>query len=76
MPEKTGTVGRLRRQVQRAPGGKPVIEKYSIAGMGHGAPLDTSDDAGRGHGGPVHGCVGISSTYQCALSWGITRGRS
>ena len=72
VPEKTETVGRLRRQVWHAPGGKPVIEKYSIAGMGHGAPLDTSDDAGRGHAGPFMLDVGISSTYQCAFSWGIT----
>ncbi|MDP9138224.1 MAG: PHB depolymerase family esterase [Pseudomonadota bacterium] len=72
VPATVETVGRLRRQVWHAPDGKPVIEKYSIAGMGHGAPLDVRDDAGRGHAGPFMLDVGISSTYQCAFSWGIT----
>ena len=44
-----------------------------IAGMGHGAPdRSRSDDARQGHAGPFMLDVGISSTYQCALSWGIT----
>jgi poly(hydroxyalkanoate) depolymerase family esterase len=52
--------------------GRPVVEQYLIAGMGHGVPLDTS-------GGP-EGCgttgaymleSGLSSTWRIARSWGL-----
>ena len=72
VPAKVETSGRLRRQMWCEPGGKPVIEKYSISGMGHGAPLDARHGApGRGNAGAFMLDVGISSTYQCALSWGL-----
>jgi hypothetical protein len=36
--------------------------------MGHGAPVDARNG---GHAGPFMLDVGISSTYQSALSWGL-----
>ncbi len=67
------TSGRLTRQIWRGPDGVPKIEKNLVAGMGHGAPLDAGSGAPvKGHAGPFMLDVGISSTYQSALAWGLT----
>ena len=49
--------------------GRTAIEHISVAGMGHGAPLDTSD--GYGRSGPYMIDCGFSSTLHCARSWGL-----
>ena len=51
--------------------GRPLIEIYTIAGMGHGTPLMTKGDAGLGVPGPFMLDVGISSTRLIAQFWGI-----
>ena len=47
-----------------------MIERYDIAGMGHGTPLDTRDGRLR-HAGPHMLEVGICSTSRIAAFWGI-----
>ncbi|QPC95808.1 PHB depolymerase family esterase [Mesorhizobium sp. INR15] len=49
--------------------GDEVVEFYNIAGMAHGAPIDTSD--GFSNACPFMLDVGISSTGLIARSWGI-----
>ena len=51
--------------------GRPLIEAYIIAGMGHGTPLMTKGDYGLGVPGPFMLDVGISSTRRIAQFWGI-----
>lgn len=52
--------------------GKPLLEQYTITGMGHGTPLDPGDEAGQsGKAGPHMLDVSISSTDRIAAFWGI-----
>jgi len=58
--------------------GEPVVEAYSITGMGHGTPiaLGADDPADRcGVAGPLMLDVGISSTAIIARSWGLLKTR-
>ncbi|MBA3526950.1 MAG: PHB depolymerase family esterase [Sphingomonas sp.] len=64
------TVQGHRREAWRDSGGRAVIERYDIRGMGHGTPLDTSD-GGCGVAGPHMLDVGICSTQLIAASWGL-----
>lgn len=50
--------------------GASVLEYLEISGMGHGAPIDSSD--GYGRSAPYILDVGISSTVHSARSWGLT----
>ncbi len=66
------TSGRLKRQTWRSEDGAPAVEKYLIAGMGHGTPLDAGNGSVvKGRHGPFMLDVGISSTHHCALAWGL-----
>ena len=49
--------------------GRQVIEYYSIAGMGHGTPIDPA--LGDENAAPYLLDVGISSTLHSARSWGL-----
>ncbi|CDZ42505.1 PHB depolymerase family esterase [Neorhizobium galegae] len=51
--------------------GRPAIEYYSIAGMGHGTPVDPA--LGYENAAPYLLDVGISSTLHSAKSWGLLR---
>lgn len=51
--------------------GRQVIEYYSIAGMGHGTPIDPA--LGYENAAPYLLDVGISSTLHSAKSWGLLR---
>ncbi|MDB5359549.1 MAG: esterase [Rhodospirillales bacterium] len=58
--------------------GKPVVEAYSITGMGHGTPIDSTapdPDERCGVPGPHVLDVGISSTAVIARSWGLLEHR-
>lgn len=48
--------------------GRVAVESHTIAGMGHGTPLDTDDC---GTSGAYMLDVGISSTLRIAESWGL-----
>lgn len=54
-----------------SPAGDPVVELHRIAGMGHGVPLRTGGDDAIGTAGPYMLDVGISSSLEIALGWGI-----
>jgi hypothetical protein len=51
-----------------------VIEEYSIAGLGHGTPLDTKSADPVGAASPYMLEAGISSTEHIARSWGLLDG--
>ena len=51
--------------------GRDVLEKHTVAGMGHGTPLNSSRD-GIGVAGPFMLDAGISSTEQIAHFWHLT----
>ncbi|HEV2675403.1 MAG TPA: PHB depolymerase family esterase [Aliidongia sp.] len=58
--------------------GEPVVEAYSIAGMGHGTPIDPAaadPDDRCGVPGPHILDAGISSTAVIARSWGLLEHR-
>lgn len=59
------------RQVWRDDQGRDVIEAYSITGMGHGIPLDTSGDDGCGRSGAYMLEAAISSTHHICRFWGL-----
>jgi feruloyl esterase len=64
--------GHLRR-VWHGPGGEDLIESYTVAGMGHGVPVDQGDKEHQcGRAGPFILDVGISSTWHIARSWELT----
>jgi hypothetical protein len=52
-------------------GGEPVVELHRIEGMGHGTPLSAGGEDGSGTAGPYLLDVGISSSLEIALGWGI-----
>ncbi len=51
--------------------GRPVVELHRIPDMGHGTPLNTGGVEGSGTSGPYLLEVGVSSSLEIALGWGI-----
>lgn len=49
--------------------GLVVIEHITVAGMGHGTPIDGAEDHGKA--APYMLDVGVSATLHCARSWGL-----
>ena len=72
-PTRTENVDGQTRQVWCDGSGRERLEKYTIAGMGHGTPLKTGGDDGLGGAGPFMLDVGISSTRHIAHFWGLAR---
>ncbi|UVK37869.1 PHB depolymerase family esterase [Mesorhizobium sp. AR10] len=70
-PTRVETVDGQTRQVWCDSNGRELLEKYIIAGMGHGTPLKTTGDDGLGGAGPFMLDVGISSTRCIARFWGL-----
>jgi poly(hydroxyalkanoate) depolymerase family esterase len=70
-PSDTEVSGRHGRQVWRDGSGRPLIELHTIAGMGHGTPIDATATEGGSTAGPFMLDVGISATLEIARSWGI-----
>lgn len=68
-PSHETSVDGHRRRVWRNAAGDSVLEAYTIAGMAHGAPIDT--DA-CGQAAPFFLDTGISSTVRIAEFWGLT----
>lgn len=62
--------GQARRRWHDAHGW-PVIEAYSIAGLGHGTPIDPTGPDGCGTAMPFMLPAGINSTARIAAFWGI-----
>jgi poly(hydroxyalkanoate) depolymerase family esterase len=70
-PTRSEFVDGHLREVWCDPTGDARIERYTIAGMGHGTPLMTKGVQGLGAAGPFMLDVGISSTRRIAHFWGI-----
>lgn len=69
---ETGIAGATRR-LWCDDSGLPVIERFIIPGMGHGAPVDPLGTSGYAYGAaaPFFEDKGISSTYRIAKFWGL-----
>lgn len=72
-PTRTEAVGIHRRRIWVDSDGRNAIEEYTITGMGHGTPLDTSA-GGCGAVGPYMLDADISSTERLAHLWGLASG--
>ena len=66
---RTGAANWSRRAWHDA-AGRPLVEEWRIAGMGHGVPVD--GHSGIGAAGPFMLDVGLSSTLEIARGWGLT----
>jgi poly(hydroxyalkanoate) depolymerase family esterase len=69
-PDRTDRVETYPRRAWLGADGEPVIEQYSITGMGHGIPLDGGADS-LGEAGAHMLDVGLSSTARIAAFFGI-----
>lgn len=69
-PDRTDRVETYPRRAWLDGNGDPVVEQYSITGMGHGIPLGGDDD-GLGEAGAHMLEVGLSSTARIAAFFGI-----
>lgn len=54
-----------------SPDGQPVVELHRIGGLGHGAAVRTDGMYSCGYGSPYTPDVGISSSFEIALGWGL-----
>ncbi len=63
--------GRRRDTIWRGADGQALLELHQLAGMGHGAPLGCSLPEGCGVAGPYLLDVGVSSSLEIAISWGL-----
>lgn len=70
-PTRTEPIDGYPRRVWCDATGREVIEEYSITGMGHGTPLDTSG-TGCGKKGPYMLEASISSTGHICRFWGLS----
>jgi hypothetical protein len=71
-PTRKETVDGQTRHVWCDAGGNELIEKYTIAGMGHGTPVKTTGKDNLGNTAPFMLDVGISSTRHIAAFWDLT----
>ena len=71
-PTLEDTLGGHRRLAWRGDDGRDLIQFVSVAGMGHGVPIDPNGEDGCGTAAPFILDVGISSTTHIAASWGLT----
>jgi len=70
-PARKETVDGQSRQIWCDADGNEVMEKYTIASMGHGTPLQTGGASALGKAGPFMLDVGLSSTRHTARFWGL-----
>jgi poly(hydroxyalkanoate) depolymerase family esterase len=70
-PTRTDTVDGHRRQVWCGADGRELVEHYSIAGMGHGAPVHRDGPEGASSSRAYMLDAGISSTRRIAAFWGL-----
>ena len=70
-PTHTEASGNHSIQVWRDAKGHALIEAHSVAGTGHGTPIDARSIEGGSSAGPFMLDVGISSTLAIGRFWGI-----
>lgn len=71
-PSETRRSGSWEHRVWRDASGRAAVEQWSVAGMGHGVPIDPSAPDGLGAAGPYMLDVGLSSTQAIAETWGLS----
>jgi len=71
LPGAVETHGSVQRSVWLDGRGAPVVERFVLHGLGHGAPLATLDPEGCGAAGPFLLEAGVSSSLQIARFWGV-----
>lgn len=71
-PSRSETVDGHRREIWEGPAGEPLVERYLVAGMGHGTPISPGAGAGRSGAAMPHMLdVGLSSTDRIAAFFGL-----
>jgi len=70
-PTSIETLDGQRREIWRDSTGREVIERFTIAGFGHGTPLATRGDDSLGTPGAHMIEAGINSTRHIARFWGL-----
>ncbi|MGW4510629.1 extracellular catalytic domain type 1 short-chain-length polyhydroxyalkanoate depolymerase [Streptomyces sp. NPDC004393] len=66
------TVAGYPHQVFKDAGGNPVVETYSVTGMGHGQPVDPGTGTEQcGTAGPYLLDVNLCAAYRLGRSWGL-----
>lgn len=73
-PQKARTPDGRLFDVWLSPTGQPLVENHRIPGMPHGTPVKTGGPDGVGVAGPYLIDIGISSSLEIALGWGIAQG--
>lgn len=53
------------------PDGAPLVEEWTITGLGHGVPIDPHGPDGLGAAGPHMIDIGLASTARLARDWGL-----
>ncbi|MGV9246606.1 extracellular catalytic domain type 1 short-chain-length polyhydroxyalkanoate depolymerase [Streptomyces sp. NPDC003710] len=70
--DASDTVAGYPHQVFRDPAGNPVVETYSLTGMGHGQPVDPGSGTGQcGAAGAYFLDVNLCAAYRLGRSWGL-----
>ncbi|WP_181176627.1 PHB depolymerase family esterase [Mesorhizobium sp. B2-4-9] len=72
-PTRIENINGRTRKIWSDSKGRDVVETFTIAGMGHGTPLQTGGGDGLGKAGPFMLDVGISSTRHIARFWELTK---
>jgi poly(hydroxyalkanoate) depolymerase family esterase len=70
-PNRSAFAHGFRREAWLDDAGAPVVESFSIPGMGHGTPISARGDEGCGAVGPFLLEVGVSSSFEIAKDWGL-----
>ncbi|MEI5097346.1 PHB depolymerase family esterase [Streptomyces sp. PmtG] len=71
-PDATDTVAGYPHAVYRSPRGEPVVETYSVTGMGHGQPVAPGSGGERCGAPGAHLLdVGLCAAYRLGRSWGL-----
>ncbi len=75
LPEQATDVEQVagaRHEVWRGADGRALLERWTLPGLGHGAPVGSSPGGEPvGTPGPYMLAAGVSSTWQLARSWGL-----
>ncbi|WP_381087874.1 hypothetical protein [Streptomyces caeni] len=72
--DASDTVAGHPHQVFRDPAGDPVVETYSITGMGHGQPVAPGSGSGSeqcGTAGSYILDVNLCAAYRLGRAWGL-----
>jgi uncharacterized protein (TIGR02246 family) len=73
VPDAQEAIGQHRRTIFEDAEGNALVESFSIAGMGHGTPVDPGQEEEQcGIAGPFILDAGICSSFHIAKFWGLT----